>query len=128
MNTSAAQAATFYREVAVTSQVWCIRDDGGFPAPLVVGERRSMPFWSSEKRALKVIENVDAYVDFKPVAIPWNTFCERWVPGLMTDGFPAGVNWSGPYATGYDVEPTELQRNVQAQLEEIVRSTRNRHS
>lgn len=79
-----------------------------------------MPFWSSKSRALKVIADVVTYAGFKPVAIPWNTFCERWVPGLMTNGFLAGVNWSGPYATGYDIEPTELQRNVQALLKEIV--------
>jgi hypothetical protein len=49
-----------------------------------------------------------------PEEIPWETFCAAWVPGLTRDGLLVGVNWSGKRATGYDMEPEELQRNVEA--------------
>ena len=71
-----------------------------------------MPFWSSESRAQRVIENVPAYSAFSPFSIPWEEFCERWILGLAKDGLLIGVNWSGSRATGFDMEPGELQRNV----------------
>ena len=116
MSIAALHASAFYKEVAETRVVWGIRDCGGYPAPQMTGEKRSMPFWSSESRALNIIETVDAYKGFEPVAIPWSVFIERWVPGLTTDSLLAGVNWSGPTAVGYDVEPRDLQRNVEAQF------------
>ena len=117
MSIAAPQAAAFYREVAVSKVVWAISDAGGFPAPIAGAGSRSMPFWSSESRALKVIQDVAAYKDFKAVPIAWTTFCERWVPGLIKDGLLAGVNWSGSSALGYDVEPDQLRKNVEALFE-----------
>lgn len=114
MSIAAIHSAAFYREVAESLIIWAIQDEGGFPAPLLVNGKRSMPFWSSESRALKIIQSAPAYSSFTPVAIPWSLFCERWVPGLTKDGLLAGVNWSGTKAMGYDVEPTEIQRNVEA--------------
>ena len=114
MSISAAHASIFYKEVFETGIVWSIRDDKGFPAPVVSGGKRSMPFWSSESRARLIIKNVHAYSDFIPEAIAWTDFCERWVPGLTKDGLLAGINWSGKYATGYDIEPEKLKINVEA--------------
>jgi hypothetical protein len=114
MTISSAHATAFYREVAATQVVWAIRDAGGFPAPQTFDGKRSMPFWSSKARAAKVVKNVAAYKGFEPVGIPWSVFCERWVPGLTTDGLLAGINWAGPAATGYDVPPVDVQRNVEA--------------
>lgn len=114
MSISPTQAAAFYREVAESGVVWGIKDAGGFPAPISTGQTRAMPFWSSESRALAVIRGVPAYAGFKPVPIQWPAFCERWVPGLIGDGLLAGVNWSGSTASGFDIEPSELRRNVEA--------------
>ncbi len=114
MSIVAAHAAEFYREVAESSIVWGIRDSGGFPAPVASGGNRAMPFWSSESRALAVIHSVPAYKGFTPVAIEWAVFCHRWVPGLTNDGLLAGVNWSGARASGFDLEPSDVQRNVEA--------------
>jgi hypothetical protein len=112
MSTATVHADAFYREVAESGVVWAIKDGNGYPAPAGRGGRRAMPFWSSESRARSVIDAVAAYEGFVPIAIPWEVFCERWIPGLMRDGLRAGVNWSGPAATGYDVAPMELKRNV----------------
>jgi hypothetical protein len=118
MSIAAPNAAVFYREVAASRIVWAIRDSGGFPAPVNGDKERAMPFWSSESRALKIIVNVKAYEGFRPEPIPWETFAQRWIPGLAKDGILAGLNWAGPSATGYDVEPTELERNIQALFNE----------
>lgn len=116
MRIAAPNAASFYREVAAARVVWAIRDSAGFPAPINGDKKRSMPFWSSKSRALQIITNVEAYRDFRPEPIAWETFNQRWIPGLMKDGMLAGLNWSGPNATGYDVEPTDIERNVLACL------------
>jgi len=114
MSNAAAHAAAFYREVAESGVVWGIRDVGGFPAPVASNGKRAMPFWSSESRALVVIREVSSYGDFSPVPIAWEVFCTRWVPGLLGDDLLAGVNWSGHSASGFDISPIELQRNVEA--------------
>jgi hypothetical protein len=115
MSTASLQAASFYREVAEHQVVWAIKDEGGFPAPFGDEQRRSMPFWSSQARARKVISSVPAYQGFAPVAITWSEFVERWVPGLTKDGLLVGVNWSGERATGYDIEADVVRKNVEAQ-------------
>lgn len=116
MSIAAPNAAIFYSEVAASRVVWAIRDSGGFPAPLNNDKSRAMPFWSSERRALQVITNVEAYKEFRPEPIPWEVFTQRWILGLENDGFLAGLNWAGPHATGYDVKPRELERNVLAHV------------
>lgn len=70
---------------------------------------RAQPFWSSRSRAEKIVGTVPAYAGFDIVEIPLDTFLDRWLPGLEDDGFRVGVNWSGPRATGYDIEPRSLR-------------------
>ena len=112
MSQSAAQAAAFYRDITKAMAVWTIRDDGGYPAPMNASGRRAQPFWSSRARAERVVSKVDAYRGFSIVEIPWDEFRDRWIPDLERDGFLVGVNWSGPRATGYDVEPADVLANV----------------
>ncbi|WP_082805343.1 DUF2750 domain-containing protein [Pseudomonas sp. BMS12] len=114
MSIAAVHTSAFYREVAKSGFVWGIRDEAGFPAPLGSDGARAMPFWSSESRALKIIQNLPAYGGFTPVAIEWSIFCERWVPGLTQDGLLVGVNWSGQAASGYEIQPLSVQRNIEA--------------
>ncbi len=108
------QAQAFYREVAAARALWTIRDHEGYPAPIGSSGKRAMPFWSSESRALTAIRRVGAYKEFVPVRIEWDSFCSRWLPGLLQDKILAGINWSGSRGTGYDVDPRELQENVEA--------------
>jgi len=117
MSVAAAHADAFYGEVAEHRVVWSIRDHGGIPCPASAVEgNRAMPFWSSESRARRVIENVPAYSAFSPFSILWKEFCERWIFGLAKDGLLIGVNWSGSLATGYDIAPGEVQRNVEYRM------------
>jgi hypothetical protein len=114
MSQAASQAWAFYREVARTGVLWTLRDHGGFPAPLTPDGKRAQPFWSSLSRVRRIIKNVPAYKGFEPYEISWSQFVAEWVPSLMHGGLLAGVNWSGPYAKGYDIEPERLRDSVQA--------------
>jgi len=118
MSQAAAQASAFYREVTRTGAVWTIRDDSGFPAPMNEEGKRAQPFWSSRSRAEKIIGTVSAYKGFTPFEIPWADFVERWVPGLTRDGVLAGINWSGPRATGYELDAEQLRRSIEALREQ----------
>jgi ABC-type phosphate/phosphonate transport system substrate-binding protein len=113
MSQAGSQAWAFYREVAEKRVVWTVRDAGGFPAPKNSSGERAQPFWSSRSRVEKIIATVPAYANFEPYEISWEYFCAKWVPGLTEDGLLVGVNWSGPRAKGYDLEPGKLQEYVQ---------------
>jgi len=111
---AASQAWAFYRDVAAHRSVWTVRDADGYPAPKLSSGRRAQPFWSTRSRVEKIIKSVPAYGSFVPEEISWEDFCAAWVPGLTRDVLLVGVNWSGERAAGYDMEPEELRRNVEA--------------
>jgi hypothetical protein len=114
MSTAAAQAAAFYREVAEHGVLWTIRDAAGFPQPKNDEGRRVQPLWSSRTRAERIVATVEAYCGFEVVELAWDLFLSRWVPGLKKDRVLVGVNWSGARASGYDIQPDDVVRNVQA--------------
>jgi len=116
MSQAASQAHAFYREVAKSALLWTIRDEGGFPAPPGTDGIRAQPFWSSQARAERIIATVPAYAAFQVVEISWLDFRERWVAGLRRDGILVGINWSGECATGYDIAPSDVCRNVESAL------------
>jgi len=113
VSTSAAQADAFYREVLEQDAVWSIKDSEGFPAPKTP-EGRTMPFWSLRSRADLVISTVPAYAGFEAVAIPLSEWRSRWLPGLKRDGVRVGLNWAGPNAMGFDVEPDAVEQRIVA--------------
>lgn len=114
MTTSAAHASAFYREAVREGSVWTIRDAGGYPAPLNASGERAQPFWSLRTRAELVIAHVPAYAGFEVEEIAVSAFRERWLPGLERDGIRVGLNWSGEFATGYDVEPVAVAAGLSA--------------
>jgi Protein of unknown function (DUF2750) len=48
------------------------------------------------------------------IEIPLTDWRSRWLPGLDQDRLLVGLNWSGDRATGYDVRPAEVERNLAA--------------
>jgi Protein of unknown function (DUF2750) len=110
---AASQAAAFYTQSVENDAVWTVRDEGGYPAPKNSEGRRAQPFWSSRSRVERVIENVPAYDGFEPEEIPLNAFLDEWLPELESDGLLIGVNWSGPRASGYDLEPLVVKEAVE---------------
>lgn len=114
MTISATQADSFYAEALANSEVWTIQDAEGIPSPMNAEGVRAMPFWSLSSRAETVVENVAAYSGFAVVAVPLSEWRSRWLPGLTDDGMLAGLNWSGDAATGYDADPEDVERNLDA--------------
>ena len=114
MSTSAAQSAEFYVEALREGRVWGIKDGAGFPAPKNADGVRAMPFWSLQSRAERIIETVSAYTGFEPVEISLADWRSRWLPDLAVKGAHIGLNWSGTRATGYDIEPDAVERNLAA--------------
>ena len=114
MSQAASQAAAFYRDVAANHKLWTVEDEEGTPAPLTPSGRRAMPFWSTLSRVRRIIQTVPAYSGFRPREIAWSEFLASWLQDLKTDGYLIGVNWSGPRAKGYDIEPDDLIQNVEA--------------
>jgi hypothetical protein len=115
---AASQASSFYKDVARNRRLWAIKDEDGFPAPKS-DEGRAMPFWSTRSRVERVIAKVPAYAGFSPIELTWEDFKGHWLPGLERDGLRVGVNWSGPRATGYDLLPSEVERNVEYWIEAL---------
>ncbi len=109
MTVSAAHTSAFFREALSEDAVWTIRDEDGFPAPEGPDGRRSQPFWSLQSRARHIVDTVPAYAGMETVRISLADFRARWLPGLQADRVDVGLNWSGPNATGYDLEATDVE-------------------
>jgi hypothetical protein len=118
MTQASSQAWAFYRDVAKNRRLWTIRDSGGYPVQMTSSGTRAQPFWSSLSRVQKIIKTVTAYAGFSPEEVSWDKFCAKFVPGLTNDRYLVGVNWSGPRALGYDMEPKRLQECVEAIIEQ----------
>jgi Protein of unknown function (DUF2750) len=112
MSQAGSQAWAFYREVAKTRVLWTVKDEDGFPAPLTSEGKRSQPFWSSRSRVERIIASVPAYAGFTPHELSWSEFESEWVPELTRDGTLVGLNWSGPRASGFDIEAERVRRSV----------------
>lgn len=127
MTQSAAQADAFYKEVVDGGEVWSIRDALGIPAPKNQDGQRSMPFWSKQSR-VELVSKLPVYNGFEITPIPLIEWRERWLPGLEKDGILVGLNWSGARATGYDIQPDVVEKNLTARdqaqpAEQLLRST-----
>jgi hypothetical protein len=114
MSQAASQAAAFYRDVSKSRTVWTLRDGGGYPAPKNREGVRAQPFWSSRSRAERIVSTVAAYAGFDVVEVSLDAFLDKWLPSLEKGGIRVGVNWSGPHATGYDIEPGSVRTALDA--------------
>lgn len=59
-----------------------------------------------------MIDAVEAYRGFEVVSLRLDEWRSRWLPGLEKDGLRVGLNWSGERATGYDLDPDDVERNL----------------
>jgi hypothetical protein len=116
MSQAASQWSAFAREVAKSLRVWTVRDKDGFPAMSTSDGKPAQPFWSSLSRVERIVHTVVAYSSFQPHELSWNEFRDRWLPGLERDGLVVGVNWSGPRATGYDIEPSAVRERIEYEI------------
>jgi hypothetical protein len=116
VSASGSQAAAFWRDIAKSGEVWTVEDDGGIPAPKASDGRRALPVWSTRSRVERIIKNVPAYAGFRPVSWSLSEF-EEEIDALEEAGYLVGINWSGPRATGYDLEPSSVRESIEAARE-----------
>lgn len=114
MSVAAAQADAFYREFLADDVVFTVKDDGGYPQPFNGSGQRAQPFWSKRSRAQRIVDTVPDYAVFEVVEIDGDRWREHWLKILERDGVLVGLNWSGRGATGYDLTPSEVLRNLAA--------------
>ena len=119
MSQAASQWAAFAREVAAHRRLWTVEDDVGYPAPLTSSGARAQPFWSSLSRVESIIATVPDYSVFKPLELSWEEFRDRWIPDFTKDRTKVGVNWSGPRATGYDIDAADVQTRVEYEISQL---------
>ncbi|MBA8831411.1 DUF2750 domain-containing protein [Rhizobium leguminosarum] len=112
MSLAAAHTHAFFNEVTQSGFVWTIRDEAGFPTSTNQSNEAAMPFWSSEIRARRIIDQVPAYRGFTPHKLPVKVFLDRWLQGLEQDNLRVGINWSGVSATGFDIAPADVRRRL----------------
>ena len=116
MGQSASQSTKFFEDIINKKVVWTIKDDKGFPAPLLPDGKRSQPFWSTKSRVEIIIKNIKAYSSFQVYEIALDDFINKWIPGLKKDNILIGTNWSGDKAIGYDFEPEDVLKKIQYYL------------
>lgn len=116
MTIAAAHADAFFIEAARGGAVWAIRDETGFPTATNSSDETVMPFWSSESRARRLIDQVPAYGGFTPHKLLLEVFADRWLQGLEKDNVRVGINWSGVRATGFDIAPADVRQRLQHAL------------
>jgi hypothetical protein len=105
VSTAGAQADVFYSEVLQTGSLWTVQDAEDY---------RSMPFWSLRSRAERVVATVAAYRSFEVIELSAEEWRHDWLPGLAEEGIRVGPNWSGPRATGYDVDSDSVEATLTA--------------
>jgi hypothetical protein len=111
--------AAFRPEADEEGLVYTVRDEDGYPAPAGADGVRAMPFWSEAERAQQIVAQVPPYQGFRVVAIDLADWLSAWLPCLDRDGLNAGINWSGPRATGQDLTPDQVLTWFAADVEPV---------
>ncbi|MFF3416027.1 DUF2750 domain-containing protein [Streptomyces sp. NPDC002698] len=106
MSTNGAQAAAFFREIALTRTVWWVRDDDGCPIPESSSGRPAFPYWSSETRAQRAAQLWGP--QFRAVSMSLDHWRSAALPDLAKDDLRVGINWSGSRLTGWDFTVGEV--------------------
>ncbi|GEM_PF-3375748 len=102
----------FYREVAAERQIYTILDEQGIPTPKNAEGEQVMPFWSSETKAADFILQNSGYQGFKPFAVEWDLFADKWVLGIARDDLLVGLNWQQAEAENCVTEIELLLKGV----------------
>jgi len=73
-----------------------------------------LPLWSREADAAACA--TDDWSAYAATPIDLDDLLEAWLPGLMEDGYRAGVNWDAQLE-GLEVPPLELQADLENAIE-----------
>ncbi|MEM7755436.1 MAG: DUF2750 domain-containing protein [Planctomycetota bacterium] len=110
-------AEAFYREVAVSQEVYTLEYDDGDGVPLwpLDQGRKARPFWSSARRIREMLDGPLAKKRLRIAAFTWHGFVEGIAPDLEAESILVGVNWHGPRARGYNVPVNRVIAAVDVQ-------------
>ena len=115
MSIAAAQASTFYEQIAKEKSVFTFTKDDDYLVFPVHG-KEVIPFWSSRNRLAKIQRDHPKYSAFTVSEVSLDTFLAKTLAQLQEEGIHIGVNWSGPRLTGYDISAVDLRRSIEHQL------------
>ena len=109
------QANAFCREVLASGEVFLIEHElrGSVTWPLA-DDRHACPVWSSRRRIVAMLEGPLARPGLVISRHSWDEFRDEITPRLAADGLLVGLNWSGPRARGYNLEPSDAIARVEA--------------
>lgn len=111
---SAQQLFNFYHRVAENDCLYTLIDDSGIPTPADSSGQKTMPFWSSEQKALEFVSNNPSFAGFKPYPVDWQTFQDKWFAGIVADDLMVGIDWVDYFNENLVIEVEILQREVHA--------------
>ena len=110
----------FVKHVVTAREVWGLKSEDGwaFTASTADGaeDRSVIPFWSDHAYAKQCAK--EGWSHYEPTSIPLESFLDRWLLGMESDGCIAGTNWNA-HLCGYEVEPADLKQEIEIALEAV---------
>ena len=91
---------------------WSAPEAGRLPGPVERWRTACAPVLVASEQCRSCRERAPAYTGFTPTQMPLETFRSRWLPGMARDGLHVGLKWSGDRATGFDLDPTNVEANL----------------
>ncbi|NVJ49532.1 MAG: DUF2750 domain-containing protein [Gammaproteobacteria bacterium] len=106
---------TFLQDAVNTGIIWSLvtgeEDDAEFVmVDAEQAERAGVMLFFSEIDFAKAL-CVEEWADCCPRAIDLDEFIDKWLPGMQSDGYLVGVNWTADLE-GFEQEPLELSLDL----------------
>ena len=119
------QANAFCREVLASGEVFLIEHELRGPAtwPLAASQH-ARPVWSSRRRIRAMLDGPLAGPGLVIAPHTWEEFRDVLLPGIAEAGLLVGLNWSGPRARGYNLDPADVVARVESYAESRDRQPR----
>jgi len=107
----------FVHSVAASRKVWGLRDADRWACTTWRDKDRQdrtvLLFWSDRADAKQRVKG--KWLDYQPIAIPLESFLQRWLTGMATDGRIAGIEWDALFC-GPVIEPLDLKQEIEGQI------------
>jgi uncharacterized protein DUF2750 len=114
-----ADTAAFYRDVAKHQRLWTVGRSGQLAILPTRSGGKVQPFWSTRSRVERIVRAVPVYSGSEAIEVSWLEFRDAWLSRFRRDRTLIGVNWSGPHASGYELEPDWVQHCVEVEIHNL---------
>ena len=109
------QAIAFCREVLASGEVFLIEDDLRRPVTWPLADNQhARPVWSSRRRVASMLDGPLAGPGLVISPHTWTEYRDEILPRIAEAGLLVGLNWSGPRARGYNLEPVDVVARIEA--------------